>query len=109
MTRDEQRLLAEAGADRTNLLIRTGARVDTGHWFRQTRVWIACLPRELVLVAAGKHPFVTRLPCAGLRASTYNPLTGELVLTTEPGHPGRRLRMAPLDGIRVLQRIRGEL
>lgn len=85
--------------------VRTGARVDTGSWLRRRRVWAFALGRELLLLAAGKAPYVERIPFAHLRESVYNPVTGRLALAPADGVRVRRLAMAPRDGYQMLAQI----
>ncbi len=87
------------------LVLRTGARADTGGWLGGGRVWVFALARELLLLAAGKFPYVERIPFAALRGSVYNAVTGELVLAPAPGARVRRLRVPPRSGYQVLSQI----
>ena len=103
MTRAVKRLSEESGARDAAVLARTRSRVDVGQWFRQTRVWAACLPSELVLLAPGRRPFVERIPYDQLKGSLYNHITGELELAPAEKARLRRLRVSPLDGCRMLR------
>ena len=105
MTGSERRLLAAVGEGQAELVTQTRSRVDVGRWLIQARVWAVCLPGELALCAAGKRPFVQRVPWPDLRASLYNQVTGELVLAPVAGAQVRRLRLPPLPAGRILLHI----
>jgi hypothetical protein len=102
----QRRLLEEAsgGAD-LFFLARTGTTVDVGQWLRNGRLWAAVTATELLLFAAGRVPFVQKAPCAQLRQSLYNPFTGDVVLAPGHGLQVRRVKLAALDGCRLLAQI----
>jgi hypothetical protein len=106
MREGERRLLEEACAGKPFfLLLRSATRVDTGHWFRRSPVWVAALADRLVLVAWGKTAWVDAVPYRHLKQSLYNHVTGEVVLAPAPGLRLDRFRVAPLDGVQVLAQI----
>jgi hypothetical protein len=87
---------------------RTGARTDTGKWFRNARVSASATAADLILFAAGRVPFVQKTPLDRLRESVFNPVTGELVLAPGDGNLRiSRVRMATLDGYQLLAQIAG--
>jgi hypothetical protein len=110
LTPFERRLLDQARQEAAVLLLRrTGTRVDTGLWFRQARLWLACLPDRLVLFAFGPRPFCETLPLANCGGSLYNHVTGELVLAEAGAMVARRtVRLPPEDGHLVLAQIRAK-
>ncbi len=102
----------------------TRTRVDTGGWLWKSRLVACCadlgeLSRaasgssgkagrrdgELVLFAAGKRPFVERVPLAELGESFYNHVTGEVALAPAEGARVRTLRMSPVDGRALLKEL----
>jgi len=105
-TAAERGLLAAAGADEAASLVLTQSRVDVGHWLGRGRIWAACLPDALLLVAAGTRSHVERVPFGQLGMTVYNPMTGELVLLPAPEVRQRSLRLAPADGWRLLEQIK---
>ena len=102
----ERCLLADA-ADEADwqLLIETHSRVDVGEWLRNGRVWIGVTTKEIVLLAAGRVPFVERAPLEQVRESLYNPMTGEVVLAPAGKLKLKRVKLPALDGYRLLARI----
>ena len=109
MTAAVGRLLAEAcGGVDVFAVVRTRTKADVGEWFRNGRVWACATATDLVLLAAGRIPFVQRTPFGRLQESVYNHITGELVLA--PGRELRvnRVRVTELDGYQLLAQIRRE-
>ncbi len=103
-----RRLLAASGSAGTSPpagLQPTGTRMDTGLWFRQGRVWTACTPAGLVLLAPGRRPYVQTIPFTRLQGSLYNAVTGEVLLAPAPASTVRRLRMDPDAGRRLIEAI----
>ncbi len=101
-----KKLLEEAsgGAD-IFMLVRTGARIDTGNWLANGTVWVIVMKDALGLFAAGAKPYVEHVPFRFLRDSLYNHVTGELVLAPAHGAKVRFLKMSPADGYQMLAQI----
>jgi hypothetical protein len=104
----ETALWQTVSAGRLASLFATRSRVDVGWWFWSARLHAAVLGDELVLFAAGSRPFVQRTPLPAVCASLYNHVTGEVVLAPATAAAVRRLRMAPVDGQKLLAVIKGE-
>ncbi len=83
----------------------TGTRVDVGLWFRKARVWIGVFETEIVLLAAGKQPFLERADLDDLGEAQYNVLTGELVLEPAPSLSLKKLVLSPIEAGQVLSQI----
>jgi len=102
----EKLVMAEAvGDEQVHRLLKTGAKVDVGMWFRSGRVWTCELSHDLVLFAYGKISWADRISYDELRESRYNHVTGELVLSPREGRPVEKLRVFPLEGLGVLNRV----
>lgn len=102
----DQRLFDElARGVKPAFVLRTGTRVDVGWWWRRARVGVGCVGAELVLFAAGTRPYVERAPLTELRTSSYNAVTGEVMLAPAPNLRQRRLKLAPLEGRQLLAHI----
>ncbi len=117
-----ERLLGEA---EVFLLVRTATKVDVGSWFGPSRVCACALADELLLFAADNSPltallgwlgrgegtgrlgrfYAERIAMRDLRDSTYNHVTGELLLAPATAARVRKLRMAPLEGYQLLAQI----
>lgn len=108
--RKAARRLAERliGEDEVFVLLKTRTRVDVGGWLGRRRVWAAALADALALFAPGRRPCSARIPFSHLHGSTYNHVTGELVLAPAEGAPVRSLRVSPLDGHRLIAQFRSE-
>jgi len=108
--RRRTRRLAQSvvGEDDVFVLLKTGSRADVGGWLGRRRVWVAALADSLSLFAPGRRPCAARIPFARLRESTYNPVTGELVLAPAEAASVRALRVSPLDGRQLLAQFRCE-
>jgi len=106
MTDAEQTLARQLAAGQpVCFAARTASTVDVGRWSGPGRLWALALPRELALLAHGPRPFAERIPFSLLRESTYNPVTGEVVLAPAPHHAVRGLRLPPLEGYQLLAQI----
>ncbi len=106
LSKAEQKLLDEVANDRPMAaLVRSATTVDVGEWFGRGRVVGVCFGDEWVMFAAGRRPFIERVPTRILKASAYNPLTGELVLAPAQEVKVRQLKMSPLEAGRVLNWI----
>ena len=123
-----QRALAEEllGDEDAFGLVRTRTRADVGSWLGRSRLCACALADRLLLFAparsglgalvrlarlAGRvrppgRPCVETIPFEQLHESTYNQVTGELVLAPAEGAGLRRLKMAPLEGCQLLAQIR---
>ncbi|HUT31879.1 MAG TPA: hypothetical protein VNE39_00235 [Planctomycetota bacterium] len=95
------------GADEVLFVVRTASRVDVGSWLGPGRLWALALRGALALVAHGPRPYTERIPFSRLRESTYNPVTGELVLAPPHHLRVRGLKLAPLEGYQMLAQIHG--
>ena len=83
-------------------VFRTRTRVDTGGWLGKSRVRVCLTGDELVLFAAGRRPFVERIPVPSLGESFYNHVTGEVALAPAEGARVKRLRIRPVEGYALL-------
>ena len=101
----ERALLAAAGVV-PERCYRTGTRVDVGQWLRWPRLWLAVTGSDWLLVAAGKRPFVEKIPVGELGKSLYNAVTGELILDPAPNARVRRLKLPPVEGRDLVRQLR---
>jgi len=95
-------------------LLKSGTKIDVGSWFGKRRVWTCLTDREMLLFAAGRRPYVERIPLGQLHQSRYNHVTGQLVLApwsadlpapVESTRTGG-LKLSPLKGLEILSHIR---
>jgi hypothetical protein len=105
LTRVERRLHEDLFPAGGGLLVRTRTRADTGSWFGKSRVWACCVDDELVLFAAGKKPFVERIPFSELGGSFYNHVTGEVAFSPAADAFTRSIRVPPVEGRRLLEEL----
>ena len=87
------------------LCLQTGTRVDAGAWLRRPRVWLACYPEHLAILAPGPKPLARVIAMSDLQASQYNHITAELILAPAQEVQPQSLRLTPLDGYQVLSQI----
>jgi hypothetical protein len=97
--------LLDAEAPIVFVLVRTRTRVDVGHWLGWGRVWLACLGDTLAVFAPGRNARAHLVRYDKIRESTYNHVTGELLLVPAPGLDLRRLAVSPTDGRQILAQI----
>jgi hypothetical protein len=83
--------------------------VDVGHWLGKAPVCAAVTDGDLVLFAPGKRPYAERLTIRdGLRDSEYNHITAELILAPAEPLRVRRLKLSPVTGRMLWERIQSK-
>ncbi len=103
MTRQEAALLsAELGEQSPVLTLCTGTRVDTGRWWRRSRLWLIVTECDLLLLAARKRRFIQRQPLSACRDSTYAHTTGMLLLEPRETWRYAAVSLPPTDAMKVL-------
>ncbi len=106
MTPSEGKLLEDMCVNESVLvLFKSDSFVDTGSWFRRSRVWVAATAKELVLLAFGQKPFFQKTTFQVLRESLYNHVTGELVLAPAGELTLNSVKILPLEGYQLLAQI----
>lgn len=105
---EEQLLREETGGMVPTLSVRSSAKIDTGRWWRKTRVWLCVVGSDLVIFAVARRRYVEKLALAECPDSYYNHATGELVI--EPGENlrFRTFKMPAKEAIRLLAIINPE-
>lgn len=89
-------------------LVQTSTKVDTGGWLKKAGVWAGATNSDLFMLAAGKKPFLDKIPFNELRKSIFNHVTGCLILAPGAELKISSLAMAPLDGYQLLAQIYNE-
>jgi len=102
-----ERAVFVAGTNQSEprLAVPSQTRIDTGRWWRRTRLWVCVTDRDMVVLAAGRRRYIERFPIAECRASHYCHTTGELVIQADKGPRFNHLAMSPVDGLAVLHAI----
>ncbi|MCJ8332331.1 MAG: hypothetical protein HRT89_17315 [Lentisphaeria bacterium] len=113
MTRNERVMLDRFREDlEPECLFRTKSRMDVGQWCNPwwggAPLWLAVVGDRLMVFAYGKKPHLEQFALANLGASQYNAVMSELVLASNENAELRTLRMPPLEGRQVLDRVRQE-
>ncbi len=86
----------------------TRTRADTGRWWVRPRLWLLVCDASLVLAAPGPRPMVRHWTRQQLQGTTYNHVTGRLLLAGLPTHawenaePVATLAIGPIEAQRVL-------
>lgn len=104
--RERAILIAEIGDTEPRLALCSNTRIDTGRWWRRSRLWIVATDRHVVLLAAARRHYVERIPIEDCQQSHYCHTTGELVIKANKDLQFNRLAMAPTDALYVLDAIR---
>ncbi len=106
MTPSERKLLEDICLDEPLLLVlKSDSLIDTGGWFRRSRVWVCATTQELGLLAFGRSSFFQKTPFRALHESLYNHVTGELVLAPALELKLPCVKVPPLDGYQLLAQI----
>lgn len=106
MSPSERALFRECSAgEPCFVLVETKTAIDTGGWFSRGRIWMAALGKDIVIVAAGKKPFLERIPFLHIQESLYNHVTGEFVLAPPRGLRVTSAGMTPIEGYQLLAQI----
>ena len=93
------------GGAYVSMRLRSRTKVDTGRWFRRSRLWLCVTDKQIVLLAASKRRYTQVLELAELPDSYYSHATGQLVLEPTEGVRYSRIKLAPIDALRVLSLI----
>jgi hypothetical protein len=113
MTRNERVMLDSLREGREpECLFRTKSRVDVGQWWNPwwggAPLWLAVVGDRLMVVAHGKKPHLEQFALVNLGASQYNAVMSELVLAGDENDALRTLKIPPLEGRQLLDRVRQE-
>ena len=106
MSEHEQSLLdAELGSQKPLLTLRTNTRVDTGKWWRKTRLWLCVTEQDILLFAASNRRYIQRQPLTDCKASSYCHTTGMLKLEPHETWRFEAIALPPADAVQVLHHI----
>ncbi len=98
----------KVGAAEPKLRLRTKTRVDTGRWWRKTRLWLCVMEDELVLLSVSRRRYFERLPLSESKKTHYNHSTGELVIEPAESLQYNCCDLSPRDALRVLNFLKTE-
>jgi hypothetical protein len=98
----------KVGAAEPKLQLRTKTRIDTGRWWRKTRLWICVMEDELVLLSVSRRRYFERLPLSESHQTHYNHSTGELVIEPAESLQYNCCALSPRDALRVLNFLKTE-
>jgi len=88
-------------------LAKSKTGVDVGHWFTRGKLVVAAAAEELLLFARGRKPYMEQIPFRFLKESLYNHVTGEVVFSPALEARTQSLRIAPVEGYKLLAQIYG--
>ena len=100
--RERTILSAETDGAEPKLVVRSNTRVDTGRWWRRSRLWVCVTDSSVVLLAAARRCYVQRVPIADCKGSYYCHTTGQLVIEAGEDLQFSRIAMSPVTALRVL-------
>ena len=105
---EKQLLRDETGGAEPRFCIGSDSRIDTGRWWRRSRIWLCVMADELVLLAVGRRRYFERITIAECGRSHYNAGAGQLVI--EPGESLRhsRFTLPPQHALRILSLLNTE-
>ncbi len=87
---------------------RSRTKVDVGSWIRKRRVATFLTSDELVILAAGRRPYIESIPIADLGESRYNHVTGEFVPAPAPDRRLDGLKIQPHEALKLMANINKE-
>jgi len=109
MNQLEQQLLRDnVGDAEPRLRLLTNTRIDTGRWWRKTRLWLCVMEDELVLLSVSRRRYFERRPLAESKQTHYNHSTGELVIEPAETLQYNNCNLTPRDALRVLNFLKTE-
>ena len=89
----------------SELLYRTGTRIDTGRWLRKSPLWLCLTGSDLLLLAASKRRYVQRMPLTDCKDTQYSHTSGALLLAPSDAWHHNAVQLAPDKALRVLNHI----
>jgi hypothetical protein len=98
-------LIEETNGAEPLLSVRSDTRVDTGRWWRRSRLWICVTKNDVVVLAAARRIYIQRFAIADCQGSHYCHTTGQLVIEAGEELRHSRLAMSPVDALDVLNAI----
>ena len=104
-TAERQQLALLIGQATPALMIRSGTRIDTGRWWRPTRLWLCLTDDRLVLLAASRRAYGQSVPLTDCKDSQYNHLTGQLVIKPTEQLRFPHVSLDPTEALAVLKHI----
>jgi len=106
MTEPERELLrVELGDQAPLLTLRSNTRVDTGRWWRRSRLWLCLTEHDILLFAAHKRHYIQRMPIRDCQSSRYCHTAGALLLEPREDWRFSTIMLPPTDAIRVLHHL----
>ncbi len=98
-------LIAETNGAEPLVSVRSSTRVDTGRWWRRSRLWVCVTENDVVVLAAARRIYIQRFSIADCQGSHYCHTSGQLVIEAGEELRFSRLAMSPVDALSVLHAI----
>lgn len=109
MTATERDLQLKAvGDQRVLLTLRTDTRIDTGKWWRKSRLWLTITEDHLILFAASRRGYAQAVPVAQCQQSHYCPTAGGLLLEPRETWRFNPVAVAPTQAVEVLRHLQSD-
>ncbi|MGB0766603.1 MAG: hypothetical protein ACPGYV_02705 [Phycisphaeraceae bacterium] len=103
--RERELLHVELAGQHAAYTLRTQTRIDTGRWWRKSRLWLCVASDDLLLFAAHKRRYVQRMPLRACMGSRYCHASGVLLLEPRDDWRFCTIDVSPADAAAVLKRI----
>ena len=82
--------------------VRTGTCIDVGLWWRNKPLWLVITDHMVVLFGISRRKYVEQVPVACCQDVSYNPSSGELVISSQPALRFPRLKMPTSQALEVI-------
>lgn len=105
----EQLLLRSVVGDAEPCLcVRSQTYIDTGRWYRRSRLWVCVVGDQLAMLAVARRHYTATITVRDCPDSHYCNATGELVI--EPGEKleYNRFKMSPRQALRILGEMKSD-
>ena len=106
MNKLEKQILKEAvGEVSPTLALCSRTNIDTGRWWRKSRLWLVVMPEELIVLAAKRRQYLERVALSECGDTHYDHGTGMLVIGPTEDLEYSHVAMPVSDAVTILRLI----